>query len=845
MRPSPLRALLALFVFSGLLAVLSRPLGSAPALGPLLDPARGVWATGRGEHDLPPGGIARIPRLSGPVRVVYDQRAVPHIFAARVDDAIRVLGYVVARDRLVQLQVQTLAASGRLTEVAGARALPLDREMRRLGLPRHAERVAGTASPHGVEARFARAYADGVNAWIATLTRARRPLELRLLGIDPERWAPVNTAHLMNRMMWTLSSYAPERDRALAASMVGAAAAASLFPGHAPIQQPIEPNGSAEPSFLDERVVAPGPPDRAARLVASALRSLAPLTMQRLAAMEAGEERPSAASNNWAVAPARSATGHALLAGDPHLELTLPSIWYEVHLVVPGALDVYGVTIPGAPGVLLGMNRDLAWSSTNTGADVMDFYAERVDDPDHPTRYLLDGAWRPVERRIERYRGRRGEVIATDTVLYSHRGPMQRVGDRWLSMRWTALETGTGAASGSVIEAYYELARTRTTREALDALARTFAAPAQNFVVADRQGTIGLRSTGRFPIRPGDGSGMVIRDGSTSASDWTGALHPEQYPQAIAPAQGYVASANQDPWDPATARGYLGVLGDPWRAMRINRLLRADSQVTVDAMRRWQTDAGSERAELFAPAFLRAAARCLAAPCVAVDTASLREGGRLLGEWDRRYTRDDRRAILFELAMRQLTDDTFEELVPAGSQRRVVTPFGTTLAMLLRDSTNAWWDDRRTAAREDRDAVLARALAGAVREARRRYGDPGDAGWRWGAVRHANVRHLLQIPALGALGLAVPGGPSTLSPLGGNGTHGASWRMVVELGPEVRAWGTYPGGQTGDPTASGYRDRLPLWLAGELAPLARPRSAAEAQRERGARTLDFIPEEAP
>ncbi len=842
MRASPLRALLALLVFCGLLAALSRPLGSAPALGPLLDPARGVWAIGRADRLAPHRGVVRVPGLAAPVRVVYDDRNVPHIFASQVDDAIRVLGYVVARDRLVQLQVQTLAASGRLTEIAGARALPLDQEMRRLGLPRSAERIARSTPPEGIEGRFARAYAEGVNAWIASLTPARMPLELRLLGRDAERWEPVNTAHLMNRMMWTLASEAPERDRALAASMVGAAAAASLFPDHAPIQQPIEPNGSPGPRFIASRIAPPGAPDPTARLLAASLRALAPATMQRLASMVPGEERTSAASNNWAVAPSRSATGHALLAGDPHLELTLPSIWYEVHLVVPGALDVYGVTIPGAPGVLMGMNRDLAWSSTNTGADVMDFYVERVDDVAHPTRYLVDGTWKPVERRIERYRGRRGEVIATDTVVFSHRGPMHREGNRWLSMRWTALETGTNAGGSSLIEAYYQLARARTTREALDALARGFATPAQNFVVADREGTIGLRSTGRFPVRPGNGSGMEIRDGSTSASDWTGDLRPEQYPQAIAPAQGYVASANQDPWDPGMARGYLGVLGDPWRAMRINRLLREDAQVTVDAMRRWQTDPGSERAELFAPAFLRAAARCLATPCVGVDSARLHEGARLLEEWTRRYTRDDRRAILFEIAMRQVTDDTFEELVPADRERRVVTPWSSVLATLLRDSTNAWWDDRRTASREDRDAILARALAEAVGEARRRYGDPGDAGWAWGAVRHANVRHLLQIPALGALELPVQGGPATLSPLSGNGTHGASWRMVVELGAELQGWGTYPGGQSGDPTSAGYQDRLPVWLAGELTPLQRPRSAAEAQALHGARTVNFGPE---
>ena len=145
-------------------------------------------------------------------------------------------------------------------------------------------------------------------------------------------------------------------------------------------------------------------------------------------------------SNNWAVAPARAAGRRVLLAGDPHLDLTLPSIWYEAHLVVPGALDVYGVTIPGAPTIIIGFNRDVAWTFTNTQADVVDYYTETVDDPASPTRYMLDGRWTPLELRVERYLAADGSVIAVDTMRYTHRGPMQRAPRGWVSMRWAMFE---------------------------------------------------------------------------------------------------------------------------------------------------------------------------------------------------------------------------------------------------------------------------------------------------------------------------------------------------------------------------------------------------------------------
>jgi penicillin amidase len=284
-------------------------------------------------------------------------------------------------------------------------------------------------------------------------------------------------------------------------------------------------------------------------------------------------------------------------------------------------------------------------------------------------------------------------------------------------------------------------------------------------------------------------------------------------------------------------------------------------------MRRFQTDPGSERANWFVPRFLAGAERALARARAGrmvprVDTAALAEGARLLAQWDRRYTRENTRAVLFEAAMRRLVDRTWDELLapdptrPAGRggappvqppgdapvYRRLATPSTAILAVLLTDSASAWWDDRRTAdVIETRDDIVARALAEALTAVRKDQGEPDAGGWTWSRVRHANIRHLLQLPAFGALDLPVQGGPATLSPSSGNGAHGASWRMVVELGPEVRAWSIYPGGQSGHPASAHCRDRLPRWLAGELDPLVVPRTPAELPRPRVASTLVLRP----
>lgn len=804
---------IAAVILAGLGYISARGAGSVPPLGPLLDPANGIWSSAQ-SADFATDATIALPGLSAETRVVYDDRDVPHIFAPTISDAYRALGYVVARDRLFQMEMQARAGAGTLTEFAGKAALSIDEQTRQLGMPRAAElraRQADTTSEYWLQMAN---YTEGVNSYVQSLTPRDYPVEYKLLHRKPELWSAEKSFNLMTRMGWTLASSDDELTHIAASAVIGKAATEALFREHSPIVDPIQPNSLAAARFDTVTIPPPGAPDTTSLAIVNILGTNG---ISKLAALTSPRGSDAVGSNSWAVSPRRSANGHALLAGDPHLELSLPSIWYEVHMVVPGKLDVYGVTIPGAPSVVIGFNRQVAWTFTNVGADVMDYYLETVDDAKSPRQYKLDGAWKPLELRAEVYRGAKGETIKTDTIRYTHRGPLANMNGRWISVRWTVLESKRDP------EAFYRATTSTSASGMLDSAAAIYDAPAQNMLAADNEGNIAIRSTGLYPIRPDSGKGDILRDGSKSSSDWIGRWSIAEYPQGKNPARGFLSSNNQEPLDPRDQPRYLGSNWErPWRGMRINELLHKDSAVTPEAMRLYQSDPGSARADFFVPVLLAA----VGPASTATKSEKALRAAQLLQQWDRRYTKDNSRAVLFEAAMSELSQRLWDEF------RRdtvLVSPIPTDMitATLVGQPTNVWWDDHRTAQIEDRDALLIESLEAALARVTKQYGEPTGDNWRWDHIRFANIYHLLRLTPFSRSKVPVQGGSATLWPSTGNGAHGPSWRMVVELGPTVRGWATYPGGQSGNPLSARYDNRVDQWSRGELDSLRVPNSEKE------------------
>lgn len=804
-------------------AIRGFPEAGIPPMGPLLDPMQGAAASVR-MADLPATEEAHVPGASGTTRVLFDTRGVPHIFAASTADAYRALGYAVARDRFFQMELTYRAASGTLTELAGARALPLDREARQIGLPWAAERK-WAALPAGSEGRKAmEAFADGVNAYRATMTPATTPVEYKLLGATPmAKWEPQHSAYLLMRMAMTLAYDPEDLRRTRAAALVGRAAADVLFPRNMPVQEPIQPvPGRTAPREQWVTIPAPGASDTSMLVPAKAASVLEHTALAMPGAEQTGD---ALGSNNWAVAPTRTASGGALLAGDPHLDLSLPSIWYEAHLVVKDSLDVYGVTFPGSPTIVIGFNKDVAWTFTNTGGDVADWFLEEVDNPKAPTQYKLDGTWEKLTPRVETFRTGSGLVVATDTVYYTHRGPVTRENGHFLSFRWTAHDPSRE------LDGFTAAARAKTVAEWQQGML-PYQSPTQNMLVADRAGTIAIRSHGAYPARPNGTDGAYVRDGRTRASDWTGMLPVDSMPQVTNPAQGYIVSANQQPYDPAVVSRYIGGdWPDPWRALRLNEMLRADDKVTPDRVRQMQMDPLNVRARMIAPYFVRAAERS--------GDAKLGAAAAMLRDWDFRYTLDSKVPVLFEAAMKRAVRSTWDELIPATEKLPVATPGTLVFVELLRDSVNAWWDDHRTAgAVETRDALLAKSLSDAYDSLTVSLG-PVSPRWEWSRTGGINVHHLLNLPGFSRDHLPVTSGYGTVAPASGaNGSHGASWRMIVELTKDRRtAWSIYPGGQSGNPASARYDDRLEKWRTGQLDSLVVPESEAALPPARVLSTL--------
>lgn len=781
-------------------------------------------------------GSIGLPGLQQQVTVDRDGWGVPHIRASSVEDAAEAQGYVMAQDRLWQLDLLRRVARGQLSEILGERTLQIDKDFRMLGLGRVADREATTIEPE--PRKILEAYARGVNEFIRQHA-SNLPLEFSLLGYKPQPWKPADTLAISGYMYRTLADTRErEINRAKVTARAGADRAKDLFSIESPLDHfvvgdPNVPNDGSQRSATDPdeddddddmqpdtvfKADLTRPNGGASEDTAPDLTSELAQSVVEFLAASRNEIRAGLGSNNWVVSGAHTATGKPLLANDTHLELMLPSIWYEVHVTAPG-WNVKGFTLPGSPMIIIGHNDRIAWGFTNNGADVLDLYIETFN-PAAPDEYQIKGAWvkaQVIDETI-RVRGRPDEHL--QVVITRHGPVVHREGDKGFAMRWTATEPGGLANS------YTWLGKARNWKEFRDAMKQVWG-PAQNAVYADVQGNIGYIMAARVPIRK-KGHGEVPVPGDTDDYEWTGYIPFEQLPQALNPGSGFIATANARVVGPNYKPYLTDRWEEPYRTARIYDLLHDRRDLRVEDMLKVQTDTYSYP-HVFLAEQLLAAAKTVRPK----DSRAQRlvDG---LKDWngiaDANSTEISFLFAVRNSALRLVLEPVLGE--DAAFYQWRSTAF---LQKTLTDRPSKWLP----AAYKSYDELLVAAADAAVKRLQEESGSERVDDWAWKRFNSLDMLHPLGHSGLLKTFLSITGKPQSgtiYSVRAASKTHGPAMRFVANPANWDESILLLPSGESGQLGSSHYSDQFSHWYEGKpiLAPFS---DAAEAKAKRHTLTL--------
>nr|MDQ3018129.1 penicillin acylase family protein [Bacteroidota bacterium] len=532
-----------------------------PSLGRFINPFSGAArSTHSSQRDIAITGPTQ-----GEIKILFDERDVPHIYAQNLTDAIYAQGYLHASNRLFAMDISTRGAAGRLSELIGARTIPYDQNQRQRGFERSAIAKAKNWESYEGNKEIIDAYVNGVNDYIKTLTYTSWPIEYKLLSHEPVTWSSTHTALMATNMAIMLCMSESDVPYTRARKMLSAEEFAFLYPDHNPLESPIIPSGTkwdftapqnSQPSNQVKLPMIPGK-------------------------VEDDRIKDMNGSNNWAVSGARTVNGFPLLANDPHLSLTLPNIWYEMEIHTP-EMNVHGVSIPGLPFIVIGFNENIAWGTTNSGQDVLDWYEIHWQDSTRH-QYLLNGKTVDAELYVEEIEVR-GQPAISDTVRYTSWGPVTADGDhKDMAMKWI----GHLRAKENDISYLKKINKAKTLADYRSAV-EDFQYPAQNKVFASVSGDIAITVVGVMPVRPA-GEGTFVLNGSNTANNWQGYIPFAQAPHIINPAIGYVSSANQAPAAADYPYPLLGVRTfEDYRGRVINSVLDSMPKVSVEDMKALQ-----------------------------------------------------------------------------------------------------------------------------------------------------------------------------------------------------------------------------------------------------------------
>lgn len=766
--------------------------------------------------------------LRAPVEILRDKSGINHIYARNEHDLFFAQGYSAARDRLFQLEIWRRQATGTVAELLGPRELERDIGTRLFKYRGSLRAELTRYHPRGVE--IVNAFVDGVNAYIDETRRdpTLLPIEFHLLGTTPQKWTP---DVVISRHQGLLGNVEDELNYGRAVAAVGPAVVKSIawfHPGDPDIRLDSAIDGSLLAAPILARYQAFHSPIRfqpsdlavAFRNDSGSYSRLAALADSMTRELKVHQRRD-IGSNNWVVSGRLSASGHPMLANDPHRAQSAPSLRYWVHLNAPG-WNVVGGGEPEIPGVSIGHNDHGAWGLTVFETDGEDLYVYRTNPADR-AQYWYRGRWESM-RVIHDSIPVKGQPPVAVELKYTRHGPVvyeDTAHNVAYAVRAAWLEPG-----GAPYMASLRMDQARTWEQFRDACSFSNI-PGENMVWADRGGNIGWQAVGIAPIRT-HWSGLVPVPGD-GRYEWAGFLPIKQKPHLLNPSLGWFATANND----LVPRGYphMDAVGyewaDPYRWTRIAEVLGSGRKLSLTDFTALQSDWASLPARQLVPLLAH----------VSSSDSAVEHARRLVLAWNRVLDTASVPAGIYEAWLRRLSANTRQVMVPAAA-RPFFAYVSTKRLIDWLTAPGAAFGVNRSAAR---DSLLVRSLAEAVSDLTRRLGANSDA-WRWGqaAYHHATLFHPLS-PAVDAatrarldVGPAARGGDGNTvnaTGAGDNQTAGASFRIVTDVGDWDTTLGANTPGQSGNPDDPHYRDLFPLWAANRYfhVPFRRERVDAAAE----------------
>jgi len=727
--------------------------------------------------------------LSDQVTVYRDSLGIPHIYAQNDLDLYRTIGYVMAQDRLWQMDLLRRITTGRLAEVLDPGLVDADQLFRALRFSKKSEMVISKTDPEVIACM--EAYCDGVNQFIAKHQK-KLPFEFAMLGYKPDAWELVHSINLIGYMHWDLAlGWGTEMTLYKLQQVLDSARFQELLPDMDYQETHVYPGLSCHGESLELESAM----DDAIQLV----EDLGLEVFQ--------------GSNNWAVTGTRSKTGMPLLSNDMHLGLMAPGIWYPMHQVVEGSFNITGEVLPGQPYVVAGHNQDIAWGFTNVMLDDTDFYIETINPADS-NQYKLDGEWKDMELVEEKIFVKGQEEALTRVNRYTHRGPVistfKGVDDRVISMRWQ------GNEYSNEFRTLHLLRSAGNWDEFRFALSTFYVG--QNVVYADRFGNIGMQTAAGIPIRKG--SPIMVYPGDTSLCDWTGQVPFEELPYTFNPECGYVSSANNRTVGDDYPYYISTWFALPNRIGRIREMLESQTLFGVEDFKRMLRDQNSHFARKMTPVYLDA---------LKGNTEGFHKRAFLeLENWDYNMEASSSAALIFEIMWLELNSAMFEDelgekLYPALRGTNIIPR--NLINKILSTGESTWCDDVRTVGvTETFNDNIQTAFANAVDTIASMYGEDPES-WRWGDLHKVSLMHPMGGVAIVDKLFGVNRGPYSVGgsfhtvcpysyPLGKSfvANHGASERHIYNTANWDKSLTVIPTGTSGVPASTHYLDQTDMYV---------------------------------